>query len=225
MAIGKKVVEEAAESWMAAEHEGPERAAEEISQLLYRAQVLMLAPGSIPYKTSTATCKGNPTVLRIAIPNKGTLSRPASEMLREAGYRQRTDERDLTCLDSDNDVEFFYLRPRDIATYVDSGDLDLGITGQDLLVDSGSPVRELLELGFAAGDLPLRRARPGDDRPRRAADRHLLSRAWSSATWPNARSRPRSSSSTAPWRTRCGWASPTSSPTWWPPARRCARPG
>jgi phosphoribosyl-ATP pyrophosphohydrolase len=44
-AIGKKVVEEAAESWMAAEHEGPERAAEEISQLLYQAQVLMIATG------------------------------------------------------------------------------------------------------------------------------------------------------------------------------------
>jgi phosphoribosyl-ATP pyrophosphohydrolase len=44
-AIGKKVVEEAAEAWMAAEHESPERAAEEISQLLYHAQVLMLATG------------------------------------------------------------------------------------------------------------------------------------------------------------------------------------
>jgi len=43
--VGKKVVEEAAESWMAAEHEGRERAAEEISQLLYQAQVLMLAAG------------------------------------------------------------------------------------------------------------------------------------------------------------------------------------
>jgi phosphoribosyl-ATP pyrophosphohydrolase len=43
--VGKKVVEEAAESWMAAEHEGPDRAAEEISQLLYQAQVLMLATG------------------------------------------------------------------------------------------------------------------------------------------------------------------------------------
>jgi phosphoribosyl-ATP pyrophosphohydrolase len=42
---GKKVVEEAAESWMAAEHEGAERTAEEISQLLYRVQVLMLARG------------------------------------------------------------------------------------------------------------------------------------------------------------------------------------
>ena len=44
-AIGKKLVEEAAESWMAAEHETPERAAEEISQLLYHAQVLMIASG------------------------------------------------------------------------------------------------------------------------------------------------------------------------------------
>jgi phosphoribosyl-ATP pyrophosphohydrolase len=44
-AIGKKLVEEAAESWMAAEHESPVRAAEEISQLLYHAQVLMLAKG------------------------------------------------------------------------------------------------------------------------------------------------------------------------------------
>ncbi|MBV1850425.1 ATP phosphoribosyltransferase [Catellatospora tritici] len=88
-------------------------------------------------------------MLRIAIPNKGTLSRPATEMLKEAGYRQRADDRDLVCVDADNDVEFFYLRPRDIATYVGSGDLDLGVTGQDLLVDSGSPVTELLTLGFA----------------------------------------------------------------------------
>jgi phosphoribosyl-ATP pyrophosphohydrolase len=44
-AIGKKLVEEAAESWMAAEHEGKDRAAEEISQLLYHAQVLMIASG------------------------------------------------------------------------------------------------------------------------------------------------------------------------------------
>ncbi|HTF10362.1 MAG TPA: ATP phosphoribosyltransferase [Asanoa sp.] len=88
-------------------------------------------------------------MLRIAVPNKGTLSRPAAEMLREAGYRQRTDERDLVCRDESNDVEFFYLRPRDIATYVGSGDLDLGITGRDLLVDAGGPADELLDLDFA----------------------------------------------------------------------------
>ncbi|RZU48928.1 ATP phosphoribosyltransferase [Krasilnikovia cinnamomea] len=87
-------------------------------------------------------------MLRIAIPNKGTLSAPASQMLRDAGYRQRTDPKDLVCRDEANNVEFFYLRPRDIATYVGSGDLDLGITGRDLLVDSGVPAAELLDLGF-----------------------------------------------------------------------------
>ncbi|MEV8505937.1 ATP phosphoribosyltransferase [Actinoplanes sp. NPDC051475] len=89
-------------------------------------------------------------MLRIAVPNKGTLSAPAAQMLRDAGYRQRTDPKDLVCRDEDNTVEFFYLRPRDIATYVGSGDLDLGITGRDLLVDSGVPAEELLDLGFGA---------------------------------------------------------------------------
>ncbi|GIE89239.1 ATP phosphoribosyltransferase [Actinoplanes regularis] len=87
-------------------------------------------------------------MLRIAIPNKGTLSAPASQMLKDAGYRQRTDLKDLACRDEANNVEFFYLRPRDIATYVGSGDLDLGITGRDLLVDSGVPANELLDLKF-----------------------------------------------------------------------------
>ena len=89
-------------------------------------------------------------MLRIAIPNKGTLSVPAAQMLRDAGYRQRTDPKDLVCRDEANNVEFFYLRPRDIATYVASGDLDLGITGRDLLVDSGAPAAELLDLSFGA---------------------------------------------------------------------------
>jgi ATP phosphoribosyltransferase len=87
-------------------------------------------------------------MLRIAIPNKGTLSVPATQILHDAGYRQRTDPKDLVCRDEANGVEFFYLRPRDIATYVGSGDLDLGITGRDLLVDSGVPADELLDLGF-----------------------------------------------------------------------------
>ncbi|MFK3985381.1 ATP phosphoribosyltransferase [Micromonospora sp. NPDC050397] len=87
-------------------------------------------------------------MLRIAIPNKGTLSAPAAQMLREAGYRQRTDPKDLVCRDEPNNVEFFYLRPRDIATYVGSGDLDLGITGRDLLIDAGSPAEEVLDLNF-----------------------------------------------------------------------------
>jgi len=88
-------------------------------------------------------------MLRVAVPNKGTLSAPASAMLREAGYRQRTDAKDLLCRDEANHVEFFYLRPRDIATYVGSGDLELGITGRDLLIDAASPAEELLDLDFA----------------------------------------------------------------------------
>jgi ATP phosphoribosyltransferase len=69
-------------------------------------------------------------------------------MLREAGYRQRGEGRDLVLLDPENEVEFFYLRPRDIALYVGEGTLDLGITGRDLLLDSGAKAREKIALGF-----------------------------------------------------------------------------
>lgn len=65
-------------------------------------------------------------LLRIALPNKGALSDASAQLLREAGYRQRTDRKDLTLRDEDNGVEFFYLRPRDIAVYVGEGTLDLG---------------------------------------------------------------------------------------------------
>ncbi|MFD3702366.1 ATP phosphoribosyltransferase [Nocardia sp. NPDC058658] len=87
-------------------------------------------------------------MLRVAVPNKGALSESAAAILSEAGYRKRTDSRDLTVLDPANQVEFFFLRPKDIAIYVGSGELDLGITGRDLALDSGSPVSERLSLGF-----------------------------------------------------------------------------
>ncbi len=87
-------------------------------------------------------------MLRVAVPNKGSLSESAAEILSEAGYRRRTDSRDLTVLDPSNQVEFFFLRPKDIAIYVGSGELDLGITGRDLALDSGAPVAERLSLGF-----------------------------------------------------------------------------
>ncbi|MGF7120737.1 MULTISPECIES: ATP phosphoribosyltransferase [unclassified Rhodococcus (in: high G+C Gram-positive bacteria)] len=87
-------------------------------------------------------------MLRVAVPNKGSLSESASQILAEAGYRRRTDSRDLTVLDPTNNVEFFFLRPKDIAIYVGSGELDLGITGRDLALDSGAPVHERLALGF-----------------------------------------------------------------------------
>lgn len=87
-------------------------------------------------------------MLRIAVPNKGSLSETAVEMLVEAGYIGRRDPRALTVSDPRNGVEFFYLRPRDIATYVGSGALDVGITGRDLLLDSGSAAIEIQPLDF-----------------------------------------------------------------------------
>jgi ATP phosphoribosyltransferase len=102
----------------------------------------------------------NDQLLRIAIPNKGSLSASASEILREAGYRQRSDSKELTLLDLDNGVEFFYLRPRDIALYVGEGTLDVGITGRDLLLDSGAKAEEVLPLGFGRSRFRFA-ARPG----------------------------------------------------------------
>ncbi len=88
------------------------------------------------------------SLLRVAVPNKGSLSQSASDMLREAGYKQRNDSKQLTLVDLANGVEFFYLRPRDIAVYVGEGTLDLGITGRDLLLDSGAKAEESVRLGF-----------------------------------------------------------------------------
>src|ERR1700710_1543155 len=102
----------------------------------------------------------NDQLLRIAIPNKGSLSASASEILREAGYRQRSDSKELTLLDLDNGVEFFYLRPRDIALYVGEGTLDVGVTGRDLLLDSGAKAEEVTTLGFGTSRFRFA-ARPG----------------------------------------------------------------
>jgi ATP phosphoribosyltransferase len=87
-------------------------------------------------------------MLRIAVPNKGSLADASAEILKEAGYRQRVDARDLVLIDPENNVEFYYLRPRDIAIYVGSGELEAGITGRDLLIDSGAAAEEILNLGF-----------------------------------------------------------------------------
>ena len=98
-------------------------------------------------------------MLRIALPNKGTLADPAATMMREAGYRQRSDARDLSMLDEENEIEFFYLRPKDIATYVGSGDLHLGVTGADLMDESGSQVKRVIELGFGQSKFRFAAAR------------------------------------------------------------------
>lgn len=89
-------------------------------------------------------------MLRIAVPNKGMLSEPAWNMLAEAGYRLRSNSRQLVVEDPDNDVELFYLRPLDIAVYVGRGTIDVGITGRDLLLNSGTEAVEHMPLGFGA---------------------------------------------------------------------------
>ena len=97
-------------------------------------------------------------LLKIAVPNKGSLAEDASAMLRAAGYRQRWDMKDLVLTDEANSIEFYYLRPRDIAVYVGEGTLDLGITGRDMLLDSSANAAEVLPLGF--GGTRFRFARP-----------------------------------------------------------------
>lgn len=99
-------------------------------------------------------------MLKIAVPNKGSLAEASLEILKEAGYKQRSDNRDLVLIDSENRVEFYYLRPRDIAIYVGSGELEAGITGRDLLIDSGANAIERLSLDFGAAT--FRFAAPAD---------------------------------------------------------------
>ncbi|MBJ7279879.1 MAG: ATP phosphoribosyltransferase [Candidatus Nanopelagicales bacterium] len=94
-------------------------------------------------------------MLKIAIPNKGQLAEPTQKLLREAGYLKSHHPRDLVVSDPENDVEFFFLRPRDVATYVGAGTLDFGITGKDLLIDSKSKALTVMELGFGQSSFRL----------------------------------------------------------------------
>ncbi len=100
-------------------------------------------------------------MIKIAVPNKGSLSEAAVEILREAGYKGRGDSKALNVFDKVNNVEFFFLRPKDIAIYVANGKLDLGITGRDLARDSRADVQEVLSLGF--GGSTFRYAAPADE--------------------------------------------------------------
>ncbi|TRX63082.1 ATP phosphoribosyltransferase [Corynebacterium hiratae] len=89
-------------------------------------------------------------MIKIAVPNKGSLSEAALEIFKEAGYKGRGHNKSLNVVDEDNGVEFFFLRPKDIAIYVAQGVLDLGITGRDLALDSRAKFNEVLDLGFGA---------------------------------------------------------------------------
>lgn len=94
-------------------------------------------------------------MLRVAIPNKGQLAEPAKAMLREAGYLQGSSLEKLVIHDPVNDAEFFFLRPKDVATYVGEGTLDIGITGRDMLIDSQADAEEILTLGFGGSTFRL----------------------------------------------------------------------
>lgn len=167
-------------------------------------------------------------MLRIAVPNKGALAEAAREILQEAGYRQRRDSRELVLVDPENQVEFFYLRPRDIAVYVGKGTLDVGLTGRDLFRDAQveGTAEEIMALGF--GRSVFRLAAPvgtfsseSELAGRRIATSYdgLLH-----ATWSAPASTRRWSTSTAPWSPPSSSAWRTRSPTSWRPAALCAPP-
>lgn len=99
-------------------------------------------------------------MIKVAVPNKGSLSEKALEVLKEAGYKGRGITKSLNVVDEENGVEFYFLRPKDIAIYVAQGHLDLGITGRDLAADSGADVNEVMSLGF--GSSTFRFAAPVD---------------------------------------------------------------
>ncbi len=107
--------------------------------------------------TEPLTAPRNGEMLRVAVPNKGALSEAAMAMLTEAGYLQRRDRKELVLVDEENGVEFFYLRPRDVAVYVGSGILHVGITGRDLFQDARveTGASEIMGLGFGRSTFRL----------------------------------------------------------------------
>lgn len=101
-------------------------------------------------------------MIKVAVPNKGSLSEAALSILAEAGYKGRGHSKALNIVDEANGVEFFFLRPKDIAIYVAQGVLDIGITGRDLARDSRASFNEVLDLGFGASTFRYA-ARQGED--------------------------------------------------------------
>ena len=103
-------------------------------------------------------------LLRVAVPNKGALAEPAAEM-HEAGYAQRSDLKELLLVDEAGGGSSS-TRPRDIAVYVGEGTLDIGITGRDMLLDSGAPATEVMPLGFGRSRFRFALRREDHDRRR-----------------------------------------------------------
>ena len=166
-------------------------------------------------------------MLRIAVPNKGSLSGPASAMLHEAGYQQRKESKELVLVDPENEVEFFYLRPRDIAIYVSSGRLDIGITGRDLLLDSGADAEEILQLGFARSTFRYA-TKPGTADGPQDFDGMTIATSYEGIVAKHLADDGRRRLRRPPRRRgrdrHRARASPRSSPMWWRPAPACATP-
>jgi len=94
--------------------------------------------------------------IRIAIPNKGRISVPIRELIEKSGLGIIDNgDRTLIARTRDQHVEILYARPIDIPEYVASGVADLGITGHDMVVERGSAVTELLNLGFGSASVVL----------------------------------------------------------------------
>jgi ATP phosphoribosyltransferase len=87
-------------------------------------------------------------MIKVALPNKGQLFEPTTELLKSCGYNVKKSERALSCVDADNNIEFFFLRPSDIPMYVGQGIIDLGVTGIDFNVERRSPAVKVMDLHF-----------------------------------------------------------------------------
>ncbi len=97
-------------------------------------------------------------MIKVALPNKGVLFQPTIDLLASCGYRVGKSGSQLTSLDPENEVEFYFLRPGDIPVYVANGILDAGITGKDFAAERGHHPELLLDLNY--GDSRLCAAVP-----------------------------------------------------------------
>lgn len=87
-------------------------------------------------------------MIKIALPSKGRLLEQTLELLTGCGYRAEKRQGTLSCLDAENNIEFYFLRPVDIPLYVANGTLDGGITGRDFVAERGESVHLLLDLNY-----------------------------------------------------------------------------
>jgi ATP phosphoribosyltransferase len=92
-------------------------------------------------------------MIKVALPNKGTLFEPTMDILASCGYKVSKSLRSLSTLDADNQVEFYFLRPGDIPHYIANGILDVGVTGKDFVAEKGVNPTCLVDLNFGASKL------------------------------------------------------------------------